>query len=214
MAPRVVDRPSLLDTSLPSPPTVRRAWGKIPYEQRYRQQRHNLLQAAEDLGAEHGIGNTTISDIVREAGVSKRVFYEHFADKEACYVELARGLSVQYIRSAAEAARTAVGLDHHAAVVVTLKGLSKRHADPRLIAALRSEAPAGSALAQAWDDHADAVAETLVALARSLGSRHPDKNIRLAARLVVRGVFSLQPAERHSIDELAEVCCLALGLPA
>jgi AcrR family transcriptional regulator len=214
MASRVLDRSSLPDTPLPTPPTVRRAWGKIPYEQRYRQQRQNLLQAAQDLGAEQGIGNTTISDIVRQAGVSKRVFYEHFTDKEACYVELARGLSAQYILSAAEAARTAVGLNHHAAVVVTLNGLSKPHADPRLIAALRSEAPTGSALARAWDDHADAVAETLVALARSLGSRHPERNIRLAARLVVRGVFSLQPTERHSIDELAEVCCLALGLPA
>jgi AcrR family transcriptional regulator len=35
-----------------------------------------------------GFAAVTIADIVRHARVSKRTFYEHFADKEACYLAL------------------------------------------------------------------------------------------------------------------------------
>jgi AcrR family transcriptional regulator len=38
--------------------------------------------------AAKGYAETTIADIVREAGVSRRTFYEHFADKAACLVAL------------------------------------------------------------------------------------------------------------------------------
>ena len=38
--------------------------------------------------AEKGYAATTIADVVRHARVSKRTFYEHFADKEACFLAL------------------------------------------------------------------------------------------------------------------------------
>ncbi len=38
--------------------------------------------------AEKGYAAVTIADVVRLARVSKRTFYEHFADKEACFVAL------------------------------------------------------------------------------------------------------------------------------
>lgn len=38
--------------------------------------------------AEKGYAATTIADVVANARVSKRTFYEHFADKEACLMEL------------------------------------------------------------------------------------------------------------------------------
>jgi AcrR family transcriptional regulator len=36
--------------------------------------------------SEHGYAAVTIADIVRCSKVSKRTFYEHFADKEACFL--------------------------------------------------------------------------------------------------------------------------------
>jgi AcrR family transcriptional regulator len=36
--------------------------------------------------AEKGYGGTTIADVVRHAKVSRRTFYEHFEDKEACFL--------------------------------------------------------------------------------------------------------------------------------
>lgn len=50
-----------------------------------------------------GIAGTTIADIAREAQVSKRTFYEHFSDKEACFVEAYRALSVEVMQAVATA---------------------------------------------------------------------------------------------------------------
>jgi AcrR family transcriptional regulator len=49
-------------------------------------QRERILAAAEQLIAEKGAAATTIEAIVKEAGVSSVTFYEHFRDKEECFV--------------------------------------------------------------------------------------------------------------------------------
>ena len=54
------------------------------------------LQLVEGLCAAveaRGLAATRIADIVRHARVSKRTFYEHFADKEACFVEAYREMA-------------------------------------------------------------------------------------------------------------------------
>jgi AcrR family transcriptional regulator len=42
-----------------------------------------LLDCAQRLFFEHGYDNTTVNDIIREAGLSKGAFYHYFASKEA-----------------------------------------------------------------------------------------------------------------------------------
>ncbi len=49
-------------------------------------QRERLLAATERLLAAKGVAATTIEAIVKEAGVSSVTFYEHFRDKEECFV--------------------------------------------------------------------------------------------------------------------------------
>src|SRR4029453_3157608 len=49
-------------------------------------QRTRLLEAAGRAGADTGYAATTIEDIVRGAGVSKKTFYEHFSDKLDCFL--------------------------------------------------------------------------------------------------------------------------------
>ena len=49
-------------------------------------QRTRLLEAVGRAVAAKGYADTTIDDIVRGAGVSKKTFYEHFGDKEDCFV--------------------------------------------------------------------------------------------------------------------------------
>ena len=49
------------------------------------------------------MAGATIADIVRHARVSKRTFYEHFADKEACFVAAYRELSEQTMQAIAAA---------------------------------------------------------------------------------------------------------------
>jgi AcrR family transcriptional regulator len=49
-------------------------------------QRERILAAAEQLIAEKGCSGATIEGIVKLAGVSSVTFYEHFRDKEGCFV--------------------------------------------------------------------------------------------------------------------------------
>jgi AcrR family transcriptional regulator len=47
-----------------------------------------LLDGLAEAIREQGLWRTQINDIVRNARVSKRTFYECFADKEACFAQL------------------------------------------------------------------------------------------------------------------------------
>ncbi len=49
-------------------------------------QRERILTATEQLIAEKGCAGATIEGIVKLAGVSSVTFYEHFRDKEECFV--------------------------------------------------------------------------------------------------------------------------------
>lgn len=67
--------------------------------------RSRLLQAMAKVTADKGLSLTTIADIVREAGVSKRTFYEHFESKEACFLALFRAASGSALRTLREAVK-------------------------------------------------------------------------------------------------------------
>ena len=50
--------------------------------------RRRLLDGLAASIEERGYRETTVADIVRQARTSKRTFYDHFASKEECFVEL------------------------------------------------------------------------------------------------------------------------------
>lgn len=50
--------------------------------------RHRLLEGMANAVAAKGYADTTIADIVREAAVSRRTFYEHFPTKADCLIAL------------------------------------------------------------------------------------------------------------------------------
>jgi AcrR family transcriptional regulator len=50
--------------------------------------RSRLLEGMAHAVAVKGYADTTIADIVREAGVSRRTFYEHFSTKAECLIAL------------------------------------------------------------------------------------------------------------------------------
>ena len=49
-------------------------------------QRARMLEAMAAAVAERGYAAVTVADVVSGAGVSRKTFYEHFADKEACFL--------------------------------------------------------------------------------------------------------------------------------
>lgn len=60
--------------------------------------RRRLLDGLAASIAENGYRATTVADIVRRARTSRRTFYEHFSDKEACFVALLTDANAQMIR--------------------------------------------------------------------------------------------------------------------
>jgi AcrR family transcriptional regulator len=60
---------------------------KLPRKQVLDSQRERLVHAILECVAEHGYTETTISDVVSRARVSRNAFYEFFDDKAACYLE-------------------------------------------------------------------------------------------------------------------------------
>jgi AcrR family transcriptional regulator len=52
--------------------------------------RARMLQAMARVVSARGYATVTVSDVVKAAKVSRRTFYEHFEDKEDCFVETYR----------------------------------------------------------------------------------------------------------------------------
>jgi AcrR family transcriptional regulator len=65
--------------------------------------RLRLVGAMAAVLAEKAYASVTIADIARQARVSKRTFYEHFADKDACFVACYETLSEFTLQAVVEA---------------------------------------------------------------------------------------------------------------
>ena len=69
-------------------------------------QRTRLLEAVGRAVAERGYAAATIDDVVRRAGVSKKTFYDHFADKEGCFLAAYEAASEELLERVREAHAT------------------------------------------------------------------------------------------------------------
>jgi AcrR family transcriptional regulator len=70
--------------------------------------RRRLLDGLAVSIAQDGYRKTTVADIVRRARTSRRTFYAHFSDKEACFVALLTDANAQMVRQISAA------VDRHA----------------------------------------------------------------------------------------------------
>ena len=59
----------------------------IAVEEVARQQRIRLMGAMLEAVGEQGYIATSVADVLARAGISRRTFYEHFSDKEDCYLQ-------------------------------------------------------------------------------------------------------------------------------
>jgi AcrR family transcriptional regulator len=76
------------DTATEAPTSPRLPAGRhgLPREFIAQNQRERIITALVDTIAERGYNATTVAHITKAASVSRRTFYEHFADKEACFL--------------------------------------------------------------------------------------------------------------------------------
>lgn len=82
---------------------------RLPPEVIARSQRERLLEAAIRVVAEKGYGATTVTDLTREAGISRTTFYELFDDKEACFLAAYDGVVDALVRRVSAAYETEEG---------------------------------------------------------------------------------------------------------
>jgi AcrR family transcriptional regulator len=99
------DRGKDAEPSRPAPPSPRLPAGRhgLPREFIEQNQRERIITALVDAVAEHGYNATTVAHITKAASVSRRTFYEHFADKEACFLA-AYEMVADHIRDSMQAA--------------------------------------------------------------------------------------------------------------
>lgn len=173
-------------------------------------QRARLLEAIAAATAEKGYAAVTIGDIVERAGVARRTFYEHFADKQECYLigmdECARDL-LGTITAAFDPDATLPGITQNG-IREFLRWLAAR---PAVAWAYLVEADAAgpAARAQRLERHR-LFADSLVELSRRLPGAEPLTGMHAlavvgaVAELVYRAVHERGPRRLEELgDELA-----------
>src|ERR1700744_3054412 len=120
---------------------------------------------------EKGLAQTRVSDIVRHAHASRRTFYKHFEDKEACFVELMNTVSDAFLEEVDRAIDREAPIDTQIDQAIdTYLGLGT--GDPDLIATFASPALGGPTVV-AMRDGFERDAELIVAVVESDSERDP-----------------------------------------
>jgi AcrR family transcriptional regulator len=209
------------EVSEPEPPRERRSWGKVSHSDRYRRQRSDLLRAAVRLAGRKGYERTRVADIVAEAGLSKSTFYEHFASKEECFVELTRKTSAEMLRVAVSTAEAAIDRGAYTCLYEVIRAfVGYPDRNPRLAEVLRAGVSASQPSVDAYQyENLRRTIHFFVTLARRLGSPYSDEELDLTATVLVRGVTDILAdlrKDRSTLDErlqaVARLGCRALGL--
>jgi AcrR family transcriptional regulator len=174
---------------------------------------------------EKGYAHATISDIVRHAHVSKRTFYEHFEDKEACFLALFAAVSDRWLQVISEAAAPELPWKKrlHAAAHAYLSQLAQQPAlTSTYLMEIRAAGPDALALRRAVIQR---FADMIRSLVYEERARHPELRpmSRAMATAVVGGINELMhlAVEEERVTELAdlsdaavELICAVLTAPA
>lgn len=171
--------------------------------------RRRLLQGMASMATTKGLAAVTIADVVREAGVSKRTFYEHFESKDACFLELYRAVSMNALKTLRDS--VSVERPWQQQLEQALQAyLTHMAAKPELLRTLFIEIHhLGVAGERARRDVMDALAAFMVdTLRRGPGESAIDEGLALAAvgginELVLRAIEQGRVAELPSMTPVA-----------
>lgn len=164
--------------------------------------RRRLLQAMASMAATKGLAAVTIADVVGEAGVSKRTFYEHFESKDACFLELYQAVSMNALKTLRDSVSAERPWQQQLEQALQAY-LTHMAANPELLRTLFIEIHhLGVAGERARRDVMDALASFMVeTLGRGPGESAIDEGLALAA---VGGIneLVLQAIEQGRVAEL------------
>lgn len=175
--------------------------------------RGRLLRGMAQAVAAKGYADTTIGDIVREASVSRRTFYEHFHDKAECLVALYEAASRNALRVLREAIDPSHGWEEQVerAIRAYLECLT---VNPVLLRTLFIEilniGPEGLEVRRAMQRE---IADFLVNLVNA-GTAQPSAMTPDLATAIIGGMHELvlQAIEDGKVDELPALTATATRL--
>ncbi|MGH2859078.1 MAG: TetR/AcrR family transcriptional regulator [Solirubrobacteraceae bacterium] len=189
-------------------------------------QRARLLQATVELGTERGFASLTLTEIVRRAGVARSTFYEHFADKQTCFLETFDYAADRVLEHVLAIGRAPTG-DYATPVPAYIARLVELCLqEPGLVRLVAADAEAlGPAAAERQRAIKDRLADGLVALREFL--RHDDPRLapitQIRALAIVGAITEVLQHTLHTsgIDslrtlqpELATIVLALLEAPA
>lgn len=172
-------------------------------------QRGRLLSAFVEEASEKGYNTVTISDIVRHAGTAKRTFYQHFTDKEDCYLQAFDVTSQLLITDLVRAADV---VDHpieriRAGVGAYLDSMRQMPYFAKLF--LTESLAAGATIADRWMSWVDLLADGLVRWRDESRVTHPEvpPMTKMQAVAVISGINELIRFEirRNGVEGLADI---------
>jgi AcrR family transcriptional regulator len=171
--------------------------------------RERLIAAMASAIEEKGYRETTVADVVRIARTSRRTFYEHFEDRDACYLALFDATNDGTMEAIAAAVRPDLPLDEQVDVALEAY-IDSITAHPALYRSFVRELPG---LGQAGADRQLAVIERFAQLLVDLVESGRREQPELAARplsqdvaiMIVGGLRELAVISLQKGRDLREV---------
>lgn len=177
----------------------------LPREFIAQNQRERIITALVDTVAERGYNATTVAHITKAASVSRRTFYEHFADKEECFLAAYDTVVEQLLAAVGQAYEQADGWTQkvHDGLETFLAYLA---AEPAFARMCIVEVVAAGPEARGRRDAAMRVFVDFLEPGRAEAPKDvvvPD----LAAEIVVGGIYEIiySRLQRNAADELVEM---------
>ena len=185
-------------------------------EQVAHHQRERLIAGLAEAVAEKGYAAVTLTDVVRHAKVSRRVFYANFESKEQCFLA-AFEVVVGHLRELVAEAVEGIGDWPHQAIAATRAVLAFLAAEPDLARLCLVESRgAGPAVAARFNEAVGEIAPLLAQgrAERPEGERLPasteDSTIGSLVSLVHRKVAA---GEAEQLEDLLPDCAELVLLP-
>lgn len=178
--------------------------------------RERLLAGMAAAVRAKGFQSTTLADVVREARVSRRTFYEHFRDPIDCYVALLEQVGLRAVDGIA-AAVTAGGTPDERLNRAIGGYLDLLEADPRLMRSFMRElhltGERGRRLLSAVNERAG---QTIHDLAEEARANEPELGVQSipvpVARMVAAGIMQMALITQDEGRPLDEVRATAADL--
>lgn len=195
---------------------VTRPYRGVPAEERRAERRAKLVTALLDLLAEGGMGAVSIRAVSERAQLTRRYFYENFADLDALLVAAFDEVNAEIVTALFEAsASTDAGTTDQAKAALAA-GLGVVTAHPGKARLIVASTTTGGALGERRMAAVDALASVVRAEAVRTGAI-PDRLLDTAAIMLVGGVTELiarwlSGSIPASKDQLVDDCAQLISL--